>query len=126
MGAITTWPRIVFLIFIALSAFYFHQSSADGIEADQPVALYVNASEKSAKKIPKTLFGIFFEVSLISTLEVFYLQLSHQHQSHLASEEYLSHSNCFLNLVFQLKSRKYIFFIKTTHEALAMLPIILS
>ncbi|KAG6411754.1 hypothetical protein SASPL_129838 [Salvia splendens] len=69
MGSITPWPRILFLIFIALSAFYFHQSSADGTEADQPVALYVNASESSAKKIPKTLFGIFFEVSLISTLE---------------------------------------------------------
>ncbi|XP_057786636.1 alpha-L-arabinofuranosidase 1-like [Salvia miltiorrhiza] len=58
MGAISLWPGI-FFFFIALSAFY--QSSADGIEADQPVALYVNASEASAKKIPKTLFGIFFE-----------------------------------------------------------------
>ncbi|KAH6779538.1 alpha-L-arabinofuranosidase 1 [Perilla frutescens var. hirtella] len=59
MGTINLWPRILFFFFIVLSAFY--QSSADGIEADQPVALYVNASEASAKKIPQTLFGIFFE-----------------------------------------------------------------
>lgn len=59
MGAINLWPRTIFFFFIVLSAFY--QSSADGIEADQPVALYVNASKASAKKIPKTLFGIFFE-----------------------------------------------------------------
>lgn len=62
MGAISPWPRILLFIFIALSACYL--SSADESEADQPIALYVNASEASAKKIPKTLFGIFFEVRI--------------------------------------------------------------
>lgn len=59
MGAMNLWPKILLFLFIVLSAFY--QSFTDGIEADQPVALYVNASEASSKKIPKTLFGIFFE-----------------------------------------------------------------
>lgn len=75
MGAMNLWPKILLFFFIVLSAFY--QSFADGIEADQPVALYVNASEASSKKIPKTLFGIFFEVRLISNHEILYLILSH-------------------------------------------------
>lgn len=70
MGAITLLPRILFFFFIVLSAFC--QSSADGIEADQPVALFVNASQASAKKIPETLFGIFFEVRLITNHEILY------------------------------------------------------
>lgn len=90
MGAINPWPRIIFFIFIALSAFY--QSSADEYEADQPVALYVNASEASGKKIPKTLFGIFFEVSLISIHEILYL---HHCSSHLAAQKHLTPSNFF-------------------------------
>lgn len=67
MGVMNPWPRILFFFFIALSACY--QSCADETEADQPIALYVNASEASAKKIPKTLFGIFFEVRSIKVCD---------------------------------------------------------
>ncbi|GFQ02647.1 alpha-l-arabinofuranosidase 1 [Phtheirospermum japonicum] len=51
---------ILLFFFIVLSAFY-QYSSANGIEANQTVALFINASEASTKKIPGTLFGIFFE-----------------------------------------------------------------
>ncbi|KAL6530608.1 aspartate-semialdehyde dehydrogenase-like protein [Orobanche minor] len=50
---------LLFFFFILLSAFY--QSHATGMEANQTVALFVNASEASGKRIPETLFGIFFE-----------------------------------------------------------------
>ncbi|KAL3632611.1 aspartate-semialdehyde dehydrogenase-like protein [Castilleja foliolosa] len=51
----------IFIFFlIVLSAFY-QYSSANGIEANQTVALFINASQASTKKIPETLFGIFFE-----------------------------------------------------------------
>ncbi|KAK6147804.1 hypothetical protein DH2020_018716 [Rehmannia glutinosa] len=59
MGTVTMLHSILLFFFIVLSAFY--QSSATGIEANQTVALFINASEASAKKIPETLFGIFFE-----------------------------------------------------------------
>ncbi|KAI3444257.1 hypothetical protein Pfo_000922 [Paulownia fortunei] len=59
MGAITPLRSILLFFFIVLSAFY--QSSAIGIEANQTVALFINASEASTKTIPNTLFGIFFE-----------------------------------------------------------------
>ncbi|XP_011070044.1 alpha-L-arabinofuranosidase 1 [Sesamum indicum] len=59
MGAITLLRRILLFFFILLSALY--QSCATGIGANQTISLFVNASEASAKKIPETLFGIFFE-----------------------------------------------------------------
>ncbi|KAK4404686.1 Alpha-L-arabinofuranosidase 1 [Sesamum angolense] len=59
MGAITLLHSILLFFFILLSALY--QSSATGIGANQTILLFVNASEASAKKIPETLFGIFFE-----------------------------------------------------------------
>ncbi|XP_051149160.1 alpha-L-arabinofuranosidase 1-like [Andrographis paniculata] len=48
---------LVCLILLSASC----KSSAARIEANQTVALLVNASKASAKKIPETLFGIFFE-----------------------------------------------------------------
>ncbi|KAL8489175.1 hypothetical protein ACS0TY_025173 [Phlomoides rotata] len=59
MGTTILLQRIPFLCLVLLSAL--HQSSADGLEANQTVSLFVNAAEASAKKIPETLFGIFFE-----------------------------------------------------------------
>ncbi|KAK4412767.1 Alpha-L-arabinofuranosidase 1 [Sesamum alatum] len=59
MGAITLLHIMLLFFFILLSASY--QSSATGIGANQTISLFVNASEASAKKIPETLFGIFFE-----------------------------------------------------------------
>ncbi|KAK6120424.1 hypothetical protein DH2020_045838 [Rehmannia glutinosa] len=59
MGTVTLLHSILLLFYIVLSAFY--QSSATGIEANQTVALFINASEASAKKDTETLFGIFFE-----------------------------------------------------------------
>ncbi|KAL6523338.1 aspartate-semialdehyde dehydrogenase-like protein [Orobanche gracilis] len=50
----------ILLFFILLSAF--HQSHVIGVEANQTVAIFVNASEASGRKIPDTLFGIFFEL----------------------------------------------------------------
>ncbi|KAL3637083.1 aspartate-semialdehyde dehydrogenase-like protein [Castilleja foliolosa] len=51
---------ILLLFFILLSVFY-QYSYANGVEANQTVALFINASRASTKKIPETLFGIFFE-----------------------------------------------------------------
>ncbi|XP_073150124.1 alpha-L-arabinofuranosidase 1-like [Henckelia pumila] len=59
MDANTPLSHILLLLFILLSAIC--QSSASRIEANQTVALFINASEASAKEIPKTMFGIFFE-----------------------------------------------------------------
>ncbi|XP_075473745.1 alpha-L-arabinofuranosidase 1-like [Primulina tabacum] len=59
MDANIPLSNILLLLFILLSAIC--QSSASGIEANQTVALFINASEVSAKEIPKTMFGIFFE-----------------------------------------------------------------
>ncbi|KAL3819656.1 hypothetical protein ACJIZ3_005561 [Penstemon smallii] len=59
MGASTPFRSIFLFFLIVLSALY--QSSATGIEANQTVALFVNASKPSTKHIPETLFGIFFE-----------------------------------------------------------------
>ncbi|KAK4485616.1 hypothetical protein RD792_008259 [Penstemon davidsonii] len=59
MGASTPLRSILLFFLIVLSALY--QSSATGIEANQTVALFVNASKASTKHIPETLFGIFFE-----------------------------------------------------------------
>ncbi|KAL0453293.1 UNVERIFIED_CONTAM: Alpha-L-arabinofuranosidase 1 [Sesamum latifolium] len=60
MGAITLLHNILLFFFILLSALC-QSSSATGIGANQTISLFVNASEASAKKIPETLFGIFFE-----------------------------------------------------------------
>ncbi|MCD7472449.1 aspartate-semialdehyde dehydrogenase-like protein [Datura stramonium] len=50
---------IILLVLFGISIQY--QCSASGIDANQTVLLFVNASGASAKKIPDTLFGIFFE-----------------------------------------------------------------
>lgn len=68
MGTITPLRSFLLFFFILLSAVY--QSSGIGIEADQTVGLLINASKASAKHIPKTLFGIFFEVRLVSNEEL--------------------------------------------------------
>lgn len=70
MGTTTLLQRIPIFFLIVLSAL--HQSSADGLEANQTVSLLVNAAEASAKKIPETLFGIFFEVRLFNNHEILY------------------------------------------------------
>ncbi|GER51948.1 alpha-L-arabinofuranosidase protein, partial [Striga asiatica] len=59
MGTFTRLHSLLLCFLIVQSSSF--QSSATGIEANQTVALLVNASEASAKKIPSTLFGIFFE-----------------------------------------------------------------
>ncbi|PIN18867.1 Non-reducing end alpha-L-arabinofuranosidase [Handroanthus impetiginosus] len=59
MGSITPYHSIMLFFVILLSVFY--QPSATGIEANQTVGLFIDASEASAKKIPETMFGIFFE-----------------------------------------------------------------
>ncbi|KAK4481793.1 hypothetical protein RD792_012704 [Penstemon davidsonii] len=60
MGANTPLCGILLFAFTLLSISY--HSSAIAIEANQSVSLFVNASSKaSTKKIPETLFGIFFE-----------------------------------------------------------------
>ncbi|KAJ8570541.1 hypothetical protein K7X08_037513 [Anisodus acutangulus] len=51
--------HILLLVLCGLSSLC--QCSATGVEANQTAVLFVNASEASAKKIPDTLFGIFFE-----------------------------------------------------------------
>ncbi|PHU06185.1 Alpha-L-arabinofuranosidase 1 [Capsicum chinense] len=50
---------IVVLILFGISIQY--QSSASEIDENQTALLFVNVSEGSAKEIPDTLFGIFFE-----------------------------------------------------------------
>ncbi|KAL2502049.1 Alpha-L-arabinofuranosidase 1 [Forsythia ovata] len=59
MGSSCAIYSILLFFFIVLNAVY--QSSAIEIEASQTALLFVNASEASAKKIPESLFGIFFE-----------------------------------------------------------------
>ncbi|KAK4346118.1 hypothetical protein RND71_036294 [Anisodus tanguticus] len=50
---------ILLLVLFGISIQY--QCYASGIDTNQAVLLFVNASEASARKIPDTLFGIFFE-----------------------------------------------------------------
>lgn len=50
----------LFLVVLLCASF---NSSATGIQANQSAWLSVDASETSARKIPKTMFGISFEVS---------------------------------------------------------------
>ncbi|KAG8372213.1 hypothetical protein BUALT_Bualt12G0043100 [Buddleja alternifolia] len=59
MGTNTPFRSVLLFFFIVLSAFC--KSCAIEVEANQTIALFVNASEVSAKTIPETLFGIFFE-----------------------------------------------------------------
>ncbi|XP_073152281.1 alpha-L-arabinofuranosidase 1-like [Henckelia pumila] len=49
----------ILLLFILLTVIC--QSSASRNETNHNVALFINASEASAREIPKTMFGIFFE-----------------------------------------------------------------
>ncbi|NP_001233925.2 alpha-L-arabinofuranosidase precursor [Solanum lycopersicum] len=51
--------HVLLLVLFGLSALC--QCSATGVEANQTAVLLVNASEASARRIPDTLFGIFFE-----------------------------------------------------------------
>ncbi|OIT36342.1 PREDICTED: alpha-L-arabinofuranosidase 1-like [Nicotiana attenuata] len=51
--------RILLLVLFGISLQY--QCSASGIDANETALLLVNASEASARKMPDTLFGIFFE-----------------------------------------------------------------
>ncbi|XP_009804378.1 alpha-L-arabinofuranosidase 1-like isoform X1 [Nicotiana sylvestris] len=50
---------ILLLVLFGISVQY--QCSASGIDANETALLLVNASEASARKMPDTLFGIFFE-----------------------------------------------------------------
>ncbi|XP_019245489.1 PREDICTED: alpha-L-arabinofuranosidase 1-like isoform X1 [Nicotiana attenuata] len=59
MGSRHSLYHVLLLILCGLSALC--QCSATGVEANQTAVLFVNASEASARKIPDTLFGIFFE-----------------------------------------------------------------
>ncbi|CAN4118691.1 unnamed protein product [Withania somnifera] len=51
--------HVLLLVLCGLSALC--QCSATGLEANQTAVLFVNASEALARKIPDTLFGLFFE-----------------------------------------------------------------
>lgn len=62
MGSNCAPYRVLLLFFTGFCALC--QCSAE-LHADQTALLFVNASEASARKIPKTLFGLFFEVSLV-------------------------------------------------------------
>lgn len=53
----------MFIFSIGLYALY--QCSAIEVDKNQTAWLYVNASQASARKIPKTLFGVFFEVNIL-------------------------------------------------------------
>lgn len=62
MGSSSRAPCSVLLcILIGLCAFY--QCSGIAANADQTAQLFVNASKASSRKIPESLFGIFFEVN---------------------------------------------------------------
>ncbi|KAE8125091.1 hypothetical protein FH972_019926 [Carpinus fangiana] len=51
----------VILLYFFLGNFFVPQCFAIGVDANQTALLVVNASEASARPIPETLFGIFFE-----------------------------------------------------------------
>ncbi|XP_059462354.1 alpha-L-arabinofuranosidase 1-like isoform X2 [Corylus avellana] len=51
----------VILLYFFLGNFFVPQCIAIGVDANQTAWLFVNASEASARPIPETLFGIFFE-----------------------------------------------------------------
>jgi hypothetical protein len=56
----------VILLYFFLGNFFAPQCFAIGVDANQTALLVVNASEASARPIPETLFGIFFEVCLLN------------------------------------------------------------
>ncbi|XP_062166491.1 alpha-L-arabinofuranosidase 1-like [Alnus glutinosa] len=51
----------VLLLYFFVGNFFVPQCFANGVDASQTAWLSVNASDASARPIPKTLFGIFFE-----------------------------------------------------------------
>ncbi|KAM7505181.1 hypothetical protein LguiB_004085 [Lonicera macranthoides] len=59
MGSSQFPCTVMFIFSIGLSALY--QCSAIEVDKNQTAWLYVNASQASARNIPKTLFGVFFE-----------------------------------------------------------------
>lgn len=60
----------VLLILVVLSLLHHGLVSSNSDIA--PVALTVDASPEKQRKIPDTLFGIFFEVCQISRCKIFY------------------------------------------------------
>ncbi|OMP12611.1 hypothetical protein COLO4_02962 [Corchorus olitorius] len=54
-------PRSVLFLCLFISFCLPYQFLAYEVEADQPVQLLIDASEGSGRRIPDTLFGIFFE-----------------------------------------------------------------
>jgi hypothetical protein len=56
----------VLLLYFFVGNFFVPQCFANGVDANQTAWLFVNASDASARPIPKTLFGIFFEVYLLT------------------------------------------------------------
>lgn len=58
-------PFSVLLLFFFVGNFVLPRCLAVGVATNQTAQLLVNASESSGRPIPSTLFGIFFEVSLV-------------------------------------------------------------
>lgn len=58
-------PFSVLLLFFFIGNFVLSRCLAVGVATNQTAQLLVNASESSGRPIPSTLFGIFFEVSLV-------------------------------------------------------------
>lgn len=88
--------HVLLLVLFGLSALC--QCSATGVEANQTAVLLVNASEASARRIPDTLFGIFFEVSLI-----FGCSICGASEKHLPSSlQYVTHLIYFVFNLFVL------------------------
>lgn len=56
-------PYSALLLCFFIGSFFVPHCLSIGDEADQKAFLLVNASETMRRPIPKTLFGIFFEVS---------------------------------------------------------------
>ncbi|KAJ7942523.1 Alpha-L-arabinofuranosidase 1 [Quillaja saponaria] len=54
-------PYTVILLYLSMVVCLVFQSCASGLDANQTATLVVNVSETSARPIPETLFGIFFE-----------------------------------------------------------------
>lgn len=65
MGSYKLHYRVLLLCFF-VGIFFVPQCFAVGVDANQTARLFVNASEASARLIPETLFGIFFEVCLLT------------------------------------------------------------
>ena len=63
MGSSRAQHSIV--ICLLLASWIPYQGFAFGTDTNQAAFLFVNVSEASARKIPDTVFGIFFEVSFL-------------------------------------------------------------